>query len=81
MDLIISGDLRDGHGHERGAELWRVPFKGWNETHQMVAESSCEPRRFALVEGSLVLGAGTCDYPTITPGEVFSIQIGRVSPA
>lgn len=80
VDLIITGEVRDEDGQQAGAELWRVPFKGWGETHRMMAESWCRPRRFTVVEGGLVRADGRTNDPAVLPGEVFSIQVVRSPP-
>ena len=81
VDLIITGDLRDEDGYQPGAELWRVPFKGWDETHRMLAELWCRPRRYAVIEGRIVRGAGYTNDPTVLPGEVFSLQVSKPPPS
>jgi hypothetical protein len=48
--LIITGDRRDDDGHEPGAELWRVPFAGWGQLHELRAATWCVPRRYTVVD-------------------------------
>ena len=74
--LIITGDRRDEDGHhEAGAELWRVPFAGWDELHELEATTWCRPRRYVVVDG-LVRAAGyTSDNPTVLIGDVFRIRV------
>jgi hypothetical protein len=80
MSLIITGDLRDEDGLQPGAELWCVPFKGWDEPHRMLAEYWCRPRRFAVIEGGLIRADGRTNDPTVLPGEVFTLQVARPPP-
>ena len=74
--LIITGDRRGDDGHqEAGAELWRVPFAGWDELHELEATTWCRPRRYVVVDG-LVRAAGyTSNDPTLIAGEVFRIRV------
>ena len=62
-------------GREIGAELWRVPFVGWDELRELEATTWCRPRRYVVVDG-LVRAAGyTSNDPTLLAGEVFRIRV------
>jgi FtsP/CotA-like multicopper oxidase with cupredoxin domain len=80
VDLIITGDLRDEDGQQAGAELWRVPFREWGETHRMLAETWCRPRRFTVIDGALVRADGRTNDPTVLPGEVFALEVAKPPP-
>ncbi len=49
--LIVTEDLLASGGVEPGFELWRVPFKGWDESQEMRACGRCVPRRYVVVDG------------------------------
>ena len=74
--LIVVGDLHAPDGLEVGFELWRVPFKGWDERHKLRAQGRCVPRRFTVVDGDgLVRASGYTATPTYLPGEPFVLRV------
>ena len=77
MQLVITGDARDEDGYQPGAEVWRVPFRGWDEPHRMLAEQWCRPRRYTVIERGLIRADGRTNEPTVLPGELFTIQVAK----
>jgi hypothetical protein len=74
--LVITGDRWAAAGLEVGAELWRVPFAGWGEPHELRADARCVPRRFTVVDGDGLVGAsGYTATPTCLPGEPFMLRV------
>ena len=63
-------------GQEPGQELWRVPFRGWDEPHELRALGRCVPRRFTVIDGAgLVRASGYIASPTCLPGEPFVLRV------
>ena len=77
MELIIIGTRRDDDGERPGSELWRVPFRGWDETHRLRAPTWCQPKRYVVVDGGLVCAAGYTEGVVVFAGEIFSLRVGR----
>ena len=74
--LVITGDRWAAEGLEVGAELWRVPFAGWGEPHELRADAPCIPRRFTVIDsGGLVRASGYTAKPTCLPGEPFALRV------
>ncbi len=74
--LIIIGDLHSPLRLEPGFELWRVPFRGWDEPHDLRARARCRPRRFVVVDGDgVVRDSGPTATPECGPGEIFTLCI------
>lgn len=76
MQLIILGTRHADGGEQAGAELWRVPFRGWDETHRLRAEAWCEPKRYIVADGPLVRADGYIPRAVVFTGEIFSLSIG-----
>ena len=82
MELIVTGDLAGVEGFELGAELWRVPFRAWDENHRLLATSWCRPLCFFVVdEQGQTVASGYTEDPTVLPGEVFSLRVKKPPPA
>ena len=74
--LIVTGDRWCAEGLEVGAELWRVPFAGWGEPHELRAEVRCIPRRYTVVDGGgLVRASGYTATPKCLAGEPFALRV------
>ncbi|HET6692048.1 MAG TPA: hypothetical protein VFG74_14410 [Miltoncostaeaceae bacterium] len=74
--LIVTGDRWGVWGQMIGEELFRVPFAGWSERHELRAEFRCVPRRFVVVDGDgLVRASGRTQTPTLLPGEPFLLRV------
>ncbi len=79
--LIITGDLIRGRDYELGAELWRVPFRGWGQRHYLEAVAVCSPRRYTVVDEAGLIFVGDTDDPIVLPGERFTIQVDEPPPS
>jgi hypothetical protein len=74
--LIVTRDLHAPDGLEVGFELWRVPFAGWGEPHDLRARGRCVPRRYTVVDADgLVRASGYTVTPTCSPGEPFRLTV------
>ncbi|WP_217923760.1 hypothetical protein [Miltoncostaea oceani] len=74
--LIVTGDLEEDGGRSAGAELWRVPFLGWDVAHRLAAASWCVPRRFTVIGArGLTEAAGYTNDPEVLPGERFTLRV------
>lgn len=74
--LIVVGDLHSPDGLEVGFELWREPFAGWDEPHELRARGRCVPRRYTVIDSDgLVRASGYTETPVCRPGELFLLRV------
>jgi hypothetical protein len=81
VQLVITGDLEDPHGHHAGRIIWRVPFEGWGATHVLrVEHRPCRPRRYAVFDGERLVSDGYTDDPELIRGDEFRIRVEEPPP-
>lgn len=74
--FIVTGDLRGPDAVEMGFELWRVPFAGWEQPHELRARGRCVPRRYTVLDGDgAVRASGPTPTPECRPGEPFRLTV------
>jgi hypothetical protein len=77
VQLIVMGDRSGPAGAELGAELWRVPFKGWGREHHLRATTWCIPRRWLVSPqtGDGITVAGRCTPLNLHPDDPFRLTV------
>lgn len=74
--LIVVGDLHAPGGLELGFELWREPFQGWGESHELRARAQCVPRRYVIIDGDgIVRSSGPIAPLRLLPGEPLIVRV------